>query len=267
MVSQANTNTTRPETEKVEILGVAVDRVDRNGAAQFIADAIARFHQAKAAGSALPVLAHIVTANSEIVMLAKQQSDVADILCQAALVVPDGIGLVWGSRILGQPLTERVPGIELMEAMLAKCAQTGWRPFFLGAAPGVAEEAKAVVEQRYPGLQVAGVHHGYFNETEIPRVLQIIRETQPDLLLVALGAPRQERWIATYRDQLEVPVGVGVGGSLDIWSGRSQRAPQWMCDMGLEWLYRLLRQPTRTRRMLALPRFAFAVWRERLTRR
>jgi N-acetylglucosaminyldiphosphoundecaprenol N-acetyl-beta-D-mannosaminyltransferase len=262
---------TRPSVatpaEKVDILGIAVDYIDRNGAVQFIARTIERFRQARAAGAPLPALAHVVTANSEIIMLAKEQPDVAQILSQAALVAADGIGLVWGSRLLGRPLPERIPGIELMEEMLARSAQEGWRPFFLGAAPGVAEEAKAVMERRFPGLQVAGVHHGYFQETEVPQVLQQIRQAQPDLLLVALGAPRQERWIAKYKEKLAAPVAVGVGGSLDIWSGRAQRAPQWMCDIGLEWLYRLLRQPSRARRMLALPRFAYAVWRERWTRR
>lgn len=247
---------TRRDT--VSVLGVAIDRLDMSGAVAKIAAFVDSGRQAIAAGSS-PELAHVVTANSEIIMAAKDHPDFAEILVRAALVVPDGIGPVWAARIFGDRLPERVAGIDLMGEVLAVCAERGWRPFFLGAEPGVAEEAAAAIKERYPGLEMAGSHHGYFTEAETAAVLEKIAASHADLLLVAMGAPRQEYWIAEHRDELGVPVAVGVGGSLDVWAGRSPRAPRWMREVGLEWAYRLVRQPSRVWRMRALPRFALAV--------
>ncbi len=202
---------------------------------------------------------HVVTANSEMVMMARERPDFARILERATLVVPDGIGVVWAARLLGDYLPERVAGIDLMDQVLARCAERGWRPFLLGAAPGVAEQAAAVLRQRYPGLEIAGVHHGYFEPADEAAVLDRIKSASPDLLLVAMGAPRQEYWIARHRHQLSVGVAAGVGGSLDVWAGHVTRAPRWMRDAGLEWAYRLIRQPRRLLRMTALPRFALIV--------
>lgn len=247
----------------VDILGVAVDRVDMSRATARIAEMIDVYEAAVAAGEETPPVAHVVTANSEIVMMARGNPEFAAILSAASLVVPDGIGVVWASRVFGNPLSQRVAGIDLMEEVLAVCAERGWRPFFLGAAPGVAEEALATLQRRYPALRTAGTFHGYFDETETQSVLARIRASGADLLLVAMGAPRQEYWIGAYRRDLGVPVAVGVGGSLDVWGGRAERAPLWMREVGLEWAYRLLRQPRRALRMLALPRFAVSVLRAR----
>ena len=240
--------------ERVTVLGVGIDNVDRAAALQRISQFI---QAAKSDGERAP--AHVVTANAEIVMSAASAADMGDILAAASLVVPDGIGVVWAARVMGTPLPERVAGIDLMWETLRLCAAQGWRPFFLGAAPGVAQEALAALQLKIPGLACAGCHHGYFHTEDEPAIVAEINESGADLLLVALGAPRQEKWIAAHKKELQVPVAVGVGGSLDIWAGKAVRAPRWMCDMGLEWSYRLLRQPQRALRMLALPRFAWRV--------
>lgn len=245
-------------------MGIAVDKLDMVGAVNRISGYIRQYKGAVARGAAMPSLAHVVTANSEIAMMAIDNPELAGILAKAAMVVADGIGLVLGARILGNPVPERVPGIDLAGQLMAVCAREGWRPYLLGAAPGVAEEAQNVLEQRYPGLQIAGLHHGYFTPEQAPAVVAAINTAKPDILLVALGAPRQEKWIDANRQSLQVPVAIGVGGSLDGWAGRVQRAPQWMQNAGLEWTYRLLRQPSRALRMTALPRFAGTVLLHRL---
>ncbi len=237
---------------RVEILGVGVDRVDA-------AEALARVQALIRAGRP----AQVVTANAELVMHARRDPELAEVVRQAALVVPDGIGLIWAAGLLGDPLPERVPGIELAERLVAESGSAGYSVYFLGAAPGVAEEAAARLRARYPDLQLAGVRHGYFRPEEEPAVLEAIASARPGLLLVGLGMPRQEKWIARHLAQLGVPVAVGVGGSFDVWSGRVRRAPRWMQRLGLEWAYRLARQPRRALRMTALPRFAAAVLAER----
>jgi N-acetylglucosaminyldiphosphoundecaprenol N-acetyl-beta-D-mannosaminyltransferase len=245
--------------QRVNILGVGIDQVSRKEALQIICNYIERGRAVRAAGLPLDEPAHVVTVNSEIVMAANAQPHLHRIINSANLVVADGSGVVWAARKLGQPLPERVAGIDLMGETLRVCAERGWRPFFLGAAPSVAEAAIATWQNRLPQLEVAGWEHGYFPNEQTPSVLEKVRESEADLLLVALGAPRQEYWIDTYRNQLAVPLVVGVGGSFDVWAGRVTRAPRWMCELGCEWAYRLLREPTRAWRMSALPRFALRV--------
>lgn len=201
----------------------------------------------------------IVTTNPELIMHAQGDPELGAILDGADLVVPDGIGVVWAARLLGHRVPERVPGVELTEALLALAAARGYRVYFLGAAEGVAVEAAARLTSRFPGLTVAGTHHGYFGQREEPRIIAEIRAAAPHILFVAMGAPRQEKWIARNLRECGVPLCMGIGGSLDVFAGRVQRAPGWVQAAGLEWLYRLVRQPSRARRMLALPRFAVRV--------
>ncbi|MBO8142323.1 MAG: WecB/TagA/CpsF family glycosyltransferase [Firmicutes bacterium] len=203
--------------------------------------------------------ATVVTVNPELIMHAARNPGVARAVREADLVVPDGIGVVWASRVFGRPVPERVPGVELAGALLGLAAARGFRVFLLGAEPGVAEEAARRAKRRHPRLVVAGVHHGYFGPEQEPAVLDLIRRARPDIVLVGMGAPRQELWIARHRHRWSVPLAVGVGGTLDVLSGRVARAPRWMQRAGLEWLYRLLRQPARIRRAAALPRFALKV--------
>ncbi|WP_322797918.1 WecB/TagA/CpsF family glycosyltransferase [Thermoflexus sp.] len=201
----------------------------------------------------------ICTVNPEFVMRAQRDPAFFQTLENADLNVPDGVGLLWAGRVLGQPLRERVPGVELMEALAARAAERGWRIFLLGAAAGVADRAAAVLQARYPGLVVAGTFAGSPRPEDAPAILERLRRARPDLLFVAYGAPQQDLWIARYQPELGIPVAMGIGGAFDFIAGVVPRAPRWMREAGLEWLYRLIRQPWRWRRMLALPQFVLAV--------
>jgi N-acetylglucosaminyldiphosphoundecaprenol N-acetyl-beta-D-mannosaminyltransferase len=212
-----------------------------------------------------PRLHQICTTNPEFVMAAQTDDDFRQILWEADLCLPDGIGLVaasrWVGKQLGQlPLPERVPGSELVYHLAELCAQEGWRLFLLGAAPGVAEEAAAIFQSRCSDLIVAGTYAGSPDPAENEAIVQRINDSRAEMLFVAYGAPKQDKWIARNRGEMPtVRVAIGVGGSLDFVTGRSIRAPRWIQNLGLEWLHRLIKEPWRWRRMLALPRFVFSV--------
>ncbi len=233
---------------RYEILGVAIDAVTLAEAEQIAAGFIAE------GGPHL-----VATANAEMVMAAGQDADLAGILAGADLVVPDGAGVVWAARQLGHPIRERVAGIDLALALLARAAAEGWRVFFFGAAPGIADRAAEAAAARWPGLAVAGVRHGYFTAAESDGIAAEIKAAGPDILLAALGVPKQEKWLAANAAALAVPLAMGVGGAFDVMAGIATRAPLWMQRAGLEWLYRLGCEPRRFRRMLALPRFVLRV--------
>ena len=207
-----------------------------------------------------PRLHQIATVNPEFVVRAQEDEAFRQVLQQADLCIPDGIGLVWASRWLRRPLPERVPGSELIYDLAALAARHEWRLFLLGAAPGVAVEAAAILQGRFPGLQIAGTYAGSPDLAENETIVDQINRSKADILYVAYGAPRQDLWIARNKELLAtVRLALGVGGSLDFITGRSQRAPRWLQRLGLEWFYRLLREPWRWRRMLALPRFVWQV--------
>jgi N-acetylglucosaminyldiphosphoundecaprenol N-acetyl-beta-D-mannosaminyltransferase len=211
-----------------------------------------------------PELHQIATVNPEFVMAAQQDAAFRYVLRQADLYLPDGIGLLLASRWMGQPLPERVPGSEFVYHLAELAGQEGWSLYLLGAAPGVAEEAAAVFQRLYPDLIVGGTYTGSPDPAENDAIVQRINDSGAQLLYVAYGAPRQDKWIERNRHTLtHVRVAMGVGGALDFVSGRAARAPQWVQGLGLEWLDRLIRQPWRWRRMLALPRFAWRVIIER----
>jgi N-acetylglucosaminyldiphosphoundecaprenol N-acetyl-beta-D-mannosaminyltransferase len=239
----ASTEGARPGA-RVEILGVGFDPVDLDGAVARVVALV---------GAGVPSLA--VTANTEMVMTARHAPDLAALLAGAALVVADGVGVVWASRYLHRPLPARVPGIELAQRLLAEAARRGWRVYLLGGRSGTAEQAAARLRAAYPGLEIAGAAHGYFASGDEPRVAAAVREAAPALLLAGLGTPRQERWLARHLAALGAPVAMGIGGSLDIWAGRAHRAPRAMQTLGLEWLYRLAHEPRRLRRQLTIPHF------------
>jgi N-acetylglucosaminyldiphosphoundecaprenol N-acetyl-beta-D-mannosaminyltransferase len=201
----------------------------------------------------------VCTVNPEFVMHARRNPDFFRVLEGSSLNVPDGVGLLWAGRMLGQPLRERVAGVDLMEALIARAAERGWRVFLLGAAEGVAERAARVLQARYPGWILAGTFAGSTRPEEAPAIRERLQEARPDLLFVAYGAPQQDLWIARHQPALQIPVAMGVGGAFDFIAGVVPRAPRWMREAGLEWLYRLIRQPWRWRRMRALPRFVLAV--------
>ncbi|MGE5587900.1 MAG: WecB/TagA/CpsF family glycosyltransferase [Clostridia bacterium] len=244
------------ETGFVEILGLRVHKVD-------MAEAVRRVRQMLAANDRTH---QVVTLNSEMAMLAQKDRDLASIINEADLVVPDGAGVVWASRVLGAPLPERVAGFDLLLEVAGCAGAEGWPVFLLGAAPGVADEAAAGLAARVPRLRVAGTHHGFFGERDERDIVDKIAASGARLVFVAMGAPRQDRWIARNKAHLPPSVCIGVGGSLDVLAGRVSRAPKWIGEMGFEWLYRLVREPRRFSRMLALPRFMARVVAERLSR-
>lgn len=204
---------------------------------------------------------HIITLNAEIVYAAQYDQRLKDIINEADLVTPDGIGIVWAARHLGYEIKERITGIDLLYSICQEAAQLNWKMYFLGAAPGVADEAAVKLCQQYPDLKITGTRDGYFTDDEIPTIIDSIREQSPQILFVALGAPKQEVWIRQYKEQLGIPICIGVGGSFDVVAGNKRRAPDWMIRLNLEWLYRLIDEPTRIRRQLALPRFVAMILR------
>ncbi len=201
----------------------------------------------------------VCTANPEFLMTARRMPAFAAVLRQADIVLPDGVGLLWAAKRLGRPLPERVTGSDGIYLLAARAAQEGWRMYLLGSAPGVAERAGAELSRRHPGLIIAGSFAGSPSDEDYPGIAAGIRKAQPHILLVAYGAPRQDLWIAHHKQDLGVPVSIGVGGAFDHIVGVQRRAPHWLIRLNLEWLWRLATQPWRWRRQLDLPRFVWAV--------
>lgn len=201
---------------------------------------------------------HVVTLNAEMSMQAEQNAALADVIRRAELVIPDGAGIVFYLALRGKRVS-RCPGIELAETLLRSLpqAEAAFPVFFYGGAPGVGEAAAAVWQQRARGLSIAGTQNGYISSEEQESLLQTLKALQPAVILVGLGVPRQEFWIAQHRHLCPNAVWIGVGGSFDIWAGVKTRAPSWLRNNNLEWVYRLYQEPWRWRRMLALPRFAW----------
>ena len=210
--------------------------------------------EAAAAGAALVEAGgfhYAVTPNPEFLLAAKHNPAFRQALLGADLVLADGVGVVYSAKILGRPLKGRVPGIDFAARLLAHMAKTGRRLFLLGAKPGVAETAAANLQKQYPGLMVCGTHDGYFKE-DGPIVAEI-REAHADVVFVCLGAPRQEFWMARNGKDTGAHLMVGLGGSLDVFAGVVERAPEGFQRLGLEWLYRLAKEPKRIGRMAKLP--------------
>jgi N-acetylglucosaminyldiphosphoundecaprenol N-acetyl-beta-D-mannosaminyltransferase len=201
----------------------------------------------------------VITLNPEMLYSAWQNSELRKLLNQGDLVVADGYGIVWAAARLGHPLPERVAGIDLIQSLATRASISGWRFFLLGGEPGVAEAAADSLRRQHPGLAVVGARHGFFTPAETPSVLEQIRAAGPDLLLVGLGFPKQERFIRDHRRELGALVAVGVGGSFDVLSGRLCRSPLWMRRLRLEWLYRACQEPARWRRLMVLPLFVLQV--------
>lgn len=204
----------------------------------------------------------IVTANPEFVMAARRDAEFRAIINNAALAIPDGVGLLWAGRLLGQLLRERVTGSDGVPRIAERAAEKGWRLFLLGAVPGVAEETAHRLVVRYPGLKVVGTYAGSPATEEETYIVDLVRRARPDVLFVAYGHPRQDKWIARNLNRLGVPVCMGVGGAFDFIAGVLPRAPAWMQRAGLEHFYRLLRQPWRWRRQVDVYYFGLLVlWR------
>ncbi|MCI2171107.1 WecB/TagA/CpsF family glycosyltransferase [Schleiferilactobacillus perolens] len=236
--------------ERVNVLGMAFDN---HTMAEFMTILGKRMRQEQGT--------FIVTANPEIVMYAREHPEYQRLVDEADFVTADGIGVVKGAQILGTPIKERVTGFDLMVNLLQLAAQQGYRVYLIGAKPGIADAAAKKAAQEFPGLQIVGTHDGYF-ELGDTQVDQAIIAAKPDMVFAAMGYPRQEQFIAALRNHLPDALFMGVGGSFDVLSGTVKRAPVFMQKAHLEWFYRLLKEPTRFKRMLILPKFLRVVHQE-----
>lgn len=239
---------------KVTIFGVPVSKLGFQDTIELLTEWIERRQPTQ-----------VVTANPIIIMSGLEDPAFMNVLQHAEIVVPDGAGLVWAASYVGNPVVEKVAGIELMQELLHISEQRGWRPYFLGTSQDNLEAALHKIRTTYPKLDIAGYRDGYFRDADDRQVITDIREAKPDLLFVGRAANNQEPWIGKYKQELQVPLMMGVGGSFDVLSGKLKRAPKLWIRLRLEWLYRLLQEPKRYRRMLILPRFAWKVIREKST--
>ncbi len=232
----------------VDVLGVNVDKVTFDQALD-IAETLAKTDGVSA----------IFTPNPEIIMCAKDDTQMRDILNSADLCTADGIGVVYGAKILGDPVPQRVAGFDLTCALLERLSKTGEGIFLFGAKPGVAEEAKRRLEERHPGIVISGTRNGYFKEEDEAEIVEQINQSGAKVLLVCLGAPKQEKWIAKHKEDLKVNLCLGVGGTLDVLAGAAKRAPEIFIKLNLEWAYRIFKNPSRIGRFAALPKFVIEV--------
>lgn len=200
----------------------------------------------------------VVTANPEIVMKTKQNRAYKEVVQSADYVCPDGIGIIYAAKMMRQPLTERIPGIEVVDELLHLAEENGYSCYFLGAEESVNHTAVARIKESFPKLKVAGNHHGFFDSKD-PSIAEEVAGTNPDIIFVAIGAPNQEFWISTYKDMFKKGLFMGVGGSFDVYAGAVNRAPKFWMKLNLEWLYRIVMQPSRVMRIFTSIRFMLLV--------
>ena len=231
---------------KIDVMGVKFDNVT-------MAEAMDRAREILDGSETV----YVVTPNSEIVYEAMKDESLLQLLNDAALVLPDGAGVVLGSKILGTPLKEKVAGVEFADHLMDVMAEKGKKLYLLGSKPGIAEQAAEKMLEKHPKLQICGMADGYFKDEN--EVVAKVNEAGADVLFVCLGAPKQEKFMQAHKDELNVKMMCGLGGSLDSFAGTVKRAPRWMIDLSLEWLYRLLKEPKRIGRMMRLPKFILAV--------
>lgn len=238
--------------EKINIRGVDFDNVTMDEAADIAAQLIEK-----------DGFDYIVTPNSEIVQMCINDASLYSIVNSASLIIPDGIGVVYASKVLGRPLKQKVAGFDLSKRVLDYAAKSGKKVYFFGSAPekdgtpAVCDIAAEKVKELYPGIDVCGTRHGFFKDEDTDGIIEAINATGADILFVCLGAPKQEKWIFANRDKLKVSLAMGLGGSLDVYAGTVKRAPDIFIKLNLEWFYRLLKQPKRIGRMMNLPKFLF----------
>lgn len=232
--------------ENLKILGVRIDKVNMESAILKITE----FLKGDSAKS-------VFTPNSEIIYMAKDDENFKEILNNSDLNTADGIGVVYASKILGNPVEGRVAGYDIACALLPYLNDVKAKLFLFGGKPGVGEKAKDAILKDYPDIDICGIENGYFDDDT--KIIDAINEAEPDVVFVCLGAPKQEKWIDKNKSKLKTKVLMGIGGSLDVFAGEAKRAPEFFIKLNIEWLYRLLKNPSRIGRMMALPKFGFAV--------
>lgn len=241
------------QRDTVNILDVNIDRVSMN-------EAVNKVEKFLSSGK----FNMVFTPNAEIVMAARKEPLLMTILNDADLVVPDGVGVVLASKINGTPVKEKVAGFELLKNLLIESDKKEYKIYFFGGKPGIADKAIHNVKKDYKNINFVGSRNGYFNDEDEQNIIDDINKSNVDFLFVALGAPRQEYWIYKNRDKIKAKVAIGVGGSFDILAGEAKRAPKIFIKLGLEWFYRLIKEPWRYKRMLELPKFAICVIRKKI---
>ena len=249
------------ENEKINVRGLCFDNVTPEEAAERVKERLESDENG---------VFTVFTPNAEILQLCIEQNEYYSLFGSASLLIPDGIGVIKAAKILGTPLKSRVPGVELGEKTLEISAENGYKVFFLGGKPGIAELAKEKMTEKYAGLNIVGVHDGYFKKTgeESDAVLRCVNESGADVLFVCLGVPAQEKWISENKEKLaSVKVALALGGSLDVYSGTVKRAPAFFCRTGLEWLYRLICEPKRIGRMMKLPKFLIGTYKYKFSKK
>lgn len=236
---------------KTSIMGLQFDNVT-------MAEALEKAEQMLTADSAR----YIVTPNAEIAYEAMHDAELRALINGAAMVLPDGAGVVLASKILGKKLKQKVAGVDFADGLLSVLEKAGKTLYLLGSKPGIGELAAEKMLQKHPNLHICGIADGYFKD-EAP-VVEKINASGADVLFVCLGAPKQEQFMKRHQNELNVRIMIGLGGSLDSFAGTVKRAPKWMIRLSLEWLYRLIKEPKRFKRMLRLPKYLLAVMAERI---
>lgn len=236
----------------VSIYGIPFSSMSMDETVEYLTEAIEK-----------KITTHVITANPIMVMSALDSPDYFRMMRTAELIVPDGTGVVWAAGHVGSPVAERVPGFDLLHRLMEIGERRRWKVYLLGTAKETIEAAAEKLQLQYPQVRIVGVRDGFFGPDEDAEVIAQIRKAAPDMLFVARGAETQEPWISKYKHELGVPLIMGVGGSFDIISGRLKRAPVFFQKLRLEWFYRLLQEPKRYKRMLALPKFVVKVVRDK----
>jgi len=244
--------------DKVSICGVNIDNVTMDEAREVVTDHLEKKNRS---------VMRVYTPNTEIVMESKDDSKLRDLLNQGDLIIPDGIGLIYGSKIRKKPLKERVTGFDLSIELLKLANEKEYSIYLLGCKEGVAKKAGENIKKEYPNIRIAGYHNGYFKGSHIgiegsqeeKDIIRDINDSKTDILFVGLGFPKQESWINDHLGELNIGLAIGNGGTMDILSGNSKRAPEIYQKLGLEWFYRLVKEPSRIKRQILLPKFIFHV--------
>lgn len=236
----------------VHIYGIPFSKMSMNETVQYLTDRIAAGEQT-----------HVITANPIMVMTALEKPSYKEMMLKSDIIVPDGAGIVWAAQKAGNPVAERVTGIELLHELLKVGEQHHWKIFLLGTTQEIIEAAAESLQMQYPQVRIVGARNGFFDAAKDDEVVAQIAELQPHLLFVARGTETQEPWIVKHRAALKVPLIMGVGGSFDVISGKLKRAPEWVQRIRMEWLFRLLQEPKRLPRMMVLPKFMLKVLRDK----
>lgn len=236
--------------DTITILGVQIDRVTRDEAGEITEGLVKNSNK---------TCKMIFAPNVEFIMMAQKDKEFFDLLKESSLSTPDSIGVIIGAKLQGKSFKERIPGQSYFRKIIELSNEKGYSIYMLGGKPGIPQKAKENLEKLFPNVNIVGVHDGFFDENQEKEVIKEINELQPNVLFVALGAPRQEKWIYKHKDELKVDVATGQGGTYDYEAGRIKRAPIWIQKIGMEWFWRLCREPKRIKRQIVLPIYLLKV--------